>query len=510
MNNKLLLATSITLLYRESQREVKHDNSASIVKSILETIKIPEMSIGIGHQKEIIESLKNTALHMAAQDVSHQYEAMEMQQRIKLNCDGDDDLYNAIMDGITGELAEESLLRTCINLKNSLKIHFSEEKVKEIVNKAQYQINFGRDKVAGGIKKIIAGLISELEPHQVDTVKKDPAIIGEVDGGDATGMVNIFNSVKKTLDGTSILRTGWQGINRMLDGGIRRGEEAVIGALQHQYKTGFSLTLFKQLAIYNTPILTNQLKKPLMIRISFEDSLDLNFQFLYQNFYENENGCRANMTDLASEDISTYVTSKLAVSGYHTKFYNVNPSLWGYIDICGKILELEAEGYEVHVCMVDYLLKVPTVGCDKGAAGEDIRNMYERIRNFMTSRGIAFITPHQLSTEAKMLVRSNSTDFVKLVPGGGYYAGCKQIDQVVDLEIFIHIEKVNGSAYLSVQRGKHRKVEQTPDEYLYCALPFKGKGGIMDDLHTSDTTRKRPGGGPIGSGDETPYWETEI
>lgn len=511
MNNKLLLATCITLLFRESQRTARHDNSAGLVKNIIESIKLPEMSLGVGHQKEVLDGLKDTALYMANQNVDHDYGPNEIQQRVRLNCDGDDDLCNAINDGITGIMEEDRLLRTCINLRNSLRTHFADEKTKEIINKVQYQLNFGKDKIVGGTKKVIAQLINDLQPFATDTVKKDPAIIGEVDGGDIAGMTNVFDSVLNTLDGSSILRTGWQGINRMLDGGVRRGEEVVIPALQHNYKTGFSLTLFKQLAIFNTPILTNQLKKPLMVRISFEDSLDLNFQFLYQNFYQNEHGRIADMTGLTSEYISQYVTEKLKVSGYHTKFLHVNPSMWTYTDICGKILEYEAEGYEVHVCMVDYLLKVPTTGCDKGALGEDLRNMYERIRNFMISRNIAFITPHQISTEAKMLMRGGSTDFVKMLVGGGYYAGCKQIDQVVDLEIFIHIEKVNGSAYLTIQRGKHRKVGQTDEEYLYCVLPFHGKGCILDDINGADTTRKRPGGGAIGSGEDlTPFWESEI
>ncbi|EKD22643.1 MAG: hypothetical protein ACD_84C00026G0003 [uncultured bacterium] len=330
-------------------------------------------------------------------------------------------------------------------------------------------------------------------------------------------VVDVFGDVQHMTEGSGILQTGYQGINRMLDGGIRRGEQMVIGALQHNYKTGFSLSLFKQFALYNKPQLTDPTKKPLLLRISFEDDLTLNFQFLYQSLKENETGKPVEMVDTSGFskeqlaayilEISTYVQERLRVNGYETHFMFVNPSLWTYRDICNKIIELEAEGYEVHLLMLDYLLKVPTTGCDMGPAGHDIRNMYERIRNFCAARKIASITPHQLSTDAKMMIREGRTGFVRELIGKGFYAGCKQIDQVVDIEIFIHIETVNGISYLTVQRGKHRKIKQTPIEYQYCVLMFNSVGGILDDVGKADTTRKKVGGGPIGSGEENPFWE---
>jgi hypothetical protein len=94
---------------------------------------------------------------------------------------------------------------------------------------------------------------------------------------------------------------------------------------------------------------------------------------------------------------------------------------------------------------------------------------------------------------------------VQELPGKGYYRGCKQIDQEVDLEIYIHIEKVNGESFLTCQRGKHRIIGQTEPKYLYCVLPFT-KYGIQFDEGRADTTRRKVGGGVIGSKEETPFW----
>ena len=69
-----------------------------------------------------------------------------------------------------------------------------------------------------------------------------------------------------------------------LRGGIRRGEFVTMGALQHKYKTGSTLSMFMQIALHNQPIVTPEEagKKPLLLRISFEDSLTNNVQFMYQ------------------------------------------------------------------------------------------------------------------------------------------------------------------------------------------------------------------------------------
>lgn len=109
-----------------------------------------------------------------------------------------------------------------------------------------------------------------------------------------------------------------------------------------------------------------------------------------------------------------------------------------------------------------------------------------------------------------MLVRNGLEDtFVKEIANKGYYDGCKTIDQEVDLELYIHIVKFNSRSWLTVQRGKHRLTKPTPDENNYIALPFEDIGNIRDDINGPDTSRKKPGGNPVGSNQSTPFWEAE-
>ena len=75
--------------------------------------------------------------------------------------------------------------------------------------------------------------------------------------------------------------------------------------------------------------------------------------------------------------------AKYAINGYEVMFVHVNPSLWGYRDVQNYVLSLEAEGYEVHVLMLDYLNMLDKRGLDNnGPTGSNIRDLFRRMRNF--------------------------------------------------------------------------------------------------------------------------------
>lgn len=119
------------------------------------------------------------------------------------------------------------------------------------------------------------------------------------------------------------------------------------------------------------------------------------------------------------------------------------------------------------------------------------------------------MSPHQLSPDAKRMIRTDMAleDFVKNIANKGYYDGCTTIDQEVDLEFYIHIVKVNGKKYLTIQRGKHRGVNDTPDAHLYTVLPFMPVGNIPDDINGPDISMKKPGNDQLG-GDGDSAWHS--
>ena len=510
MDNKLILIQCITLLYRESEVKTGSDSS-KFIRPIIESIVLPDTSIGvINSERDLLVSLKQICLDMCDNVDRRHYDKLDLIQKVKYACREDALLADSFEKGVLPDLSEDQIKKLCVSIRSSIKQASNTKAIDTIIQKAAYDLKFNRDKITN-IHEFIDKVNSEIEPYKKVTTDKDPAIVSEASSGDNDTMTNAIKEGKDLNDERGMLVTGWQGFNRMVQGGIRRGECVVVGALQHNYKTGFTLSLFKQFALYNKPYMRDETKKPLLVHISFENSLALNMPFLYKNLYENETLQPADLNSLSDEQIAHYIKEKLSKTGYEFRFIHINPSMWTYLDMFDYLMSLESEGYEIHALVVDYLNMLPKTGCDlSGPQGSNIRDLFRRVRNFCAARKIAFITPHQLSTEAKMLIRNGLEDtFVKEIANKGYWDSCKTIDQEVDLEIYIHIVKVDGRSYLTIQRGKHRLITQTKNEYLYCVLPFEDVGDIRDDLGKPDTTRKKPGHGPIGSSNSVPFWDFE-
>jgi hypothetical protein len=264
--------------------------------------------------------------------------------------------------------------------------------------------------------------------------------------------------------------------------------------------------------MYNKPVMKDPTKKPLLLRISFEDPGPMNIQFLYQNLYENEHKKPVDITKVPEKEMAKYIMANLQINGYHVQLMHVNPNEWTYKSLINCVLNFEANGYEVHMVQTDYLNKLDKTGCNQGVSGEDVRNLFERTIGFFRSKDILHITPHQISADAKTLLRDGHQDFVTKLPGRGYYDRCKTLDQVVDGELFINIEKVDGSAWLDVQRGKHRINGDVEDSVKRCAIPFakygKIKGMLYDDINGERITARKPGAKANGSGADDEFWET--
>ncbi len=513
MNNKLLLITSITLLYRESQLPFS-ERSDELVRKLISKMKFAqaESSLSEGRVHDTIDGFRTTALQMCADPSGIYYERLQLLQQLRVNAGEDESAYEALFDSISRDLEEDDLKRSILMMRRTLNESLREATSTQIMEEAMYRMKFRRNEIHN-MHDFFGEIALKLEENNVVSIIRDPAILSEIDIDDEDTVAAAYVEVQKAEIGESIMRTGWQGINRMLQGGIRRGDEGVVGALVHNFKTGFTLTMFKQIALYNKPYMINPDKKPLLVRFTFEDSAEKNMEFLYMNLMENETGIKATTAGLDPREIARYVKEKLMVNGYFIKIVHVDPTLWTYKHICNQLLEYESQGYEIHMCMLDYLTLVPTTGCTMGPTGADVRNMYQRMRAFCHPRKIALITPHQLSTEAKRLMRdpqgagSGDGSFVKMIEGKGMYAMCQSLDNEVDWEIYINKEYNNGNYYLACQRGKHRVNGILSEKAKFVVLPFHPVGAIRDDVLLEDSSRSKVGGGVVGSANEIPAWE---
>lgn len=511
MNPKLLLINALTLLYRESLLEQKEKRDTNIIVQICNEVKTNETDLTIDLTGKMLLELKAMVLEMNNAPIDTEYNIGEILQRVQITCDSDPTLFEAFRDNVLVDLDQDEIKKSCIRIYKNFKRYFKEKEAKALINKYAAMIRFRPEEV-GDVSKFIANFVSELEPYRTTADEKDPAIVGEIDFDDPEQVSAVFKKVQESRSGDLMFSTGWQSVNKMLNGGVRPGETIVVGALQHNNKSGFTRNLFKHFCIYNQPHLLDPSKKPLNVLLSFEDELETIFEWYYKNIKENETGKFVGAEEVKNTDpayMANYVIRSLQKNGFKVKILRVNPSEWTYMDIQNKILSYESDGYEVKALVIDYLAMIPTTGCIQGPHGIDIRDLFRRMRNFTSARKIAFVTPHQLSTEAKLLVRQDTLDFVKKIANGGYYSGSRQIDQEVDTEIYLHIEKVDGKSYQTVQRGKRRGVDITPEKDKYCVLPFKEIGGLLDDINGADSSVPRPGAiskAECDNGGEQPFW----
>lgn len=492
MDYRVILTKIITLIYR--LRFINNTENDDLIRTILLTIKVdnPEFSFN-GHN--LVKQLKDFAIELLDEKDIIAKEVII--QRLSIILENDNKLLEIIKESLLTDYDEATNKRIITSLIKLLNNYYKEHLAIEILNKITYELKFNRSKITN-FSEYLKNAISSLEPltNTISTLK-DPALVNEVDFENSDSLNIVFDEVKNLNSNKSIYKTGWQAINRMLQGGIRRGEFITIGALQHKYKTGLSLSIFMQVALHNTPIVTKEEsesnKKPLLLRISFEDSLTNNLQFMYQYLkaVDGETITQKDFDMLSTKDMANYILSKLTATGFHIKMMRVDPSQWTYSSVMNKVIELEAQGYSVHVLMLDYLTLLPTTGCIQGPLGSDKKDLIRRMRNFCSARNITCITPLQLSSEAKMLIRNGIPEhqFVNEVAERGFYDGCKSLDADIDCEIFLHCFTHKRKKYIALRRGKHRLPTTIPEEDKFCMYKFPNiNTPVLEDINIEDTS----------------------
>lgn len=493
LDHKVLLAKCLTLLYRENLLKNPNDSSVELVRNVIKDVKIVEHSIGLNEDKQIINGLKTTIAELC-DTYREEYDPIDLLQRTQINCEGELKLFEAIRTGLQAEYNESSLKKSVIAIRKQLDAHFREKEIAEAFRKASADINYNRDSIAD-LSNYVQEFMTKIEPLTMVTKSKDPAILGSIDLGNNDEIRKVFQSLNAEAGAARVYRTGFKGMNEMSDGGLHGSESTMHLSLPHKYKSGLNKTLFSQVLRYNHPKTQDKAKIPCMVAISFEDSLEISVKFLFMQLKYTETREPVILSDFTDSYMADYVTDALQKNGWRVFMIRVDPTQWTYKDVFNYITSLEAQGYSVEGLWLDYMGLLPTTGCIQGNAGEALRDMLRRFGNFAAAKGMLFITPHQLSTEAKGLLRGVTTDamFVKDVAEKGYAAGCKQLDHELDLEFYHHIFKHGKEAFLGVQRGKHRG-HMIEDAKKFFILKFPSNlMPIPDDINDDTPIIRRIG-----------------
>ena len=455
MDHLLILVKCITLLYRESQLENSTENSAELVKTAIERIATRE-EVGVGTWRSPIMGLKTMVEEMCRLPATHHYELNEILQQAKLATSSDNNTYQSILQGIESELQPPVLKRTITNLKKSIADFYRENKIGDVLKRASGEYNFNRNRISDP-QAWLNNVIAEISVLTTKSTAKDHGLIRSLDLGDDDSIRELFIDVAASAGEGLAYKTGFIELDEALQGGPRPGDTIMMSALQHEYKTGLNLSLFANIPIFNIPKTKDPNKKPLCYRITAEDPLRNNAQFIYQLLKYQETGEAVDVKNISVEEMASYVKKQLGVNGFKILMDEVNPTSWTFQSIINRVVELESQGYAVEVLCIDYLSKFSTEGCNQGSIGDDVMDLLAKVRAFCAANGILFITPHQLSTEAKRLLQTVPSDqFLHYIKGGGFYEKSKGLDRIYDIGILLHKVSKDDADWLHVVIDKHR------------------------------------------------------
>ena len=292
------------------------------------------------------------------------------------------------------------------------------------------------------------------------------------------------------------LRTGLQGLNQMLGkrGAFALGECAAFFALNHNYKSGMLMTIARGLVKYNTPQFIPGKGKPLILFITLENEANRDLMWFYEYAYKQT--FRKNCDGLTDEEIISFIQDFYSEQGFEFIIERRDGGKYGYDEHVSLIESYESAGYNVVAVLVDYANKMK-----KGSSGNPstsqkgnhnlIADLFSNLCTFHKTKGILFITAHQLNRDAQNLVSNVKVNVVKHF-GPQFAADSIDVCRELDLEIYMLIERnLSGKKFLTMQRGKHRYVDDTPVAHMYCAYPFEEIDGV--NIGIADDINGEPG-----------------
>lgn len=493
MEQKLALANCIALQYYDNKigKIQEHNN---IIYKTLQLIVLPEL-LADGDERSSLVGLKQLIKSIADGELT--FDAKAIEHRLRIICAQDVNLLNSLKATFADTVTDDKEIKNCINsYVEQLKLFGSGTAIKRLISKASYNLNSSEV----GLRETVKQLQEELGKYNTTNVKNGErqGFVDRVTTKDKDGFIKVFDSTKEQLAGAS-LKTGWNGINRMLgvNNGIVPGELWVMPALPHNAKTTFTLSMILSIALFNDPkpFVAEDSdwagKTPMILDISLENELNVNIPIAYKMVREHFDKKYIDIKTVDSAEAGQYIIDKLGEKGWFVAFERYNSSEFTIETLRDIVNSYEADGYRIVACRCDYLGVSNKDGLSNGVAGSEIREMYRRARNIASPKKIALISPHQLSPAAKQLKAVDPTRYVRELVGKGFYDGCTTVDNEVDGELFFGITVNNGASYLEVQRGKHRTIIDTPIKDRYRVIKFADIGTLPWDVDTeNDTTLK--------------------
>lgn len=475
MDIRLTLVKAITLIYQDSHNDATSlRNSQELVSSALKLINIPDTG---NEQRNPLSALRSTVLWLSKLNATGPINRDDLLQRIKLDTTDNESLYTAIADGLRPYENKDELLNVINSNRRQITEIINIEQLKAMLKEASHTALFKEKQITDwlGFKD---DLISKIGGVDVGGGSgfDDGSFVGTVDLNNRDSLLSAFKEMRTATSIEGGLVFPWQDMNNMFGEQrvARRGEFHLYSGLPHNYKSGWLLDVFIGFCLFNMPHCYDSSKKPALILFSTEDALPVIMGKLYTRIQQWLHNYEV-AVDIKSVDIETMtdvVMTTLKKNGWEVFIHHVLPSAFTYSKQISVIEDYKSRGYEISAIVFDYLSMCNKSGCNSDIIGDDIQDLFRRTREYISKERILYVTAHQLSTEAKTEKRMNEEEFIRKLPGGGYFERSKKLDTEPDFIAYLNIRMYKGRAYLEVLWGKHRKLGSTDEKDKYIVIPY--------------------------------------
>lgn len=483
MDNEILrLIKVITLLYLCGYKEGSLHQIEQEVRKILSLIKVDtRLTQQVGAEENIIENLRNSAEWML-HHIGTKLSLEDIITTLRVNCRDNAEYMLIIEKTLRVEINPEEIDNRIHSVLNELRFITKRDNAKRTLQIANARLNFSGEYL--DMQPFLADTIAQLSEINtgMDT-EEIPGLLSTTDFGDTSQIKRVLEKSKVLTSPEGIINTGLHGLNQALGGyGIIRGWMYNCGAVSFGYKTGHLHDNTMNVATCNTPWLWDPTKKPLIFRCSVETTDDQDTKVLFQRAWYRDTGEKIPLSAIDVDQGAEFLKDYFSRRGYHFVLVTADPNKFSIFDLIKVLDQYIRLGYEIHMCVFDYITKVAK---HTPAPREDIKLSlsYDILRSYCYPKGITVVTAAQLDSTAKKIAQENPAGCTKIFAAGSWYADSKSIYNELDVEILSNVvQHIDGKAYWSASRGKHRDHEDTPmnkRDFYYEFSP----GGICPDIH---------------------------
>lgn len=303
-------------------------------------------------------------------------------------------------------------------------------------------------------------------------------------------------AAERALSDSHYLQTGWQGLNKMLNGGFEDARVYNFIGATGGFKSGLLLNLMKQIKLYNkTRPHKDPTKRATILFISQENNIWETFLRIYGIF-----GGTGRIKDHNIKEIFSIlkkggfcvVEDDMDIDIEFRYYGNMDI---GVADIRGMVQELDASGREVICIIQDYIERLRPPIIQNSEKRNQLADVSNQLHDLAVDLDIPIITASQFNRAGVSALEEarekNQKDISKKVGTGNIsesYGMLKNID--VNISIVIEYDLDEERYYLSFRALKFRGDDT--DAIKYFLQPFVGKNSkiqLMDDIGTSPVYR---------------------